>query len=620
MRVISSFLLMGLLGIAWSSVQAASGVLPPPNVILIMTDDQGYGDIGCNGNTVIQTPHMDRLCAEGVMLDNYHVDPTCAPTRAALMTGRYSGRVGVWHTVQGRNMLREREVTMANVFADNGYATGLFGKWHLGDVYPYRPEDRGFQTAVYHKAGGVGQAPDYWGNDYFDDTYFRNGKPVRYEGFCTDVFFEQGINFIRTSVANEEPFFAYISLNAPHSPFYCPEAYTALYEGNPDVPRVEFYGMVSNIDDNLHRLRKELEQLKVADDTILIFTTDNGTAGGLYQNRGYNAGMRGSKGSPYEGGHRVPFILHWPNGELEAGKRVKPLTAHLDILPTCIDLCGLRAPEIDFDGTSLRPLLYGDGNGWKERVLVVESQRVVDPIKWRQCSVMMNDWRLVNGQELFNVATDPGQKKDVSAAYPAMKERLRAAYETFWADISREHAMTSYMRVGSTAAPVVTLSSHDWLVEQVPWYQPHIMHGAMAKPAHWAIEVEQAGTYGIALCRWPVESGLSIHDDGGYHAFAFEDAVLKVGQQEQRKTIQKGDKAVLFTVELEPGVTELAPLFIGGGKQATPYYVYITHEPSENWQSAASLGIPLYDPTHGRQPPQPLVQDVRSEWEPKRKR
>ena len=313
-----------------------------------MTDDQGYGDLGCNGNTVIQTPNIDRLRGQGLQLDNFHVDPTCAPTRAAWMTGRYSNRVGVWHTVQGRNLLRSREVTMADIFSDNGYATGIFGKWHLGDTYPFRPEDRGFQYTVYHGAGGVGQTPDYWGNDYFDDTYLVNGKLKRFEGFCTDNWFDEGIKFIKAN--KDKPFFAYIVPNAPHGPFYCPEKYTKLYEGNPNVSRIEFYGMVTNLDDNMAKLMQVLDDEGLAENTILIYTTDNGTAGGLYKGRGFTAGMRGQKNSQYDGGHRVPMIMRWPAGNVEAGKSVRTLVAHIDMLPTFIDLCDLKTPEIAFDG------------------------------------------------------------------------------------------------------------------------------------------------------------------------------------------------------------------------------------------------------------------------------
>ena len=187
-----------------------------PNVVLVMTDDQGYGDLSCHGNRVLQTPHLDRLASRSVRLTNFHVDPTCSPTRAALMTGRYSTRTGVWHTVMGRHMPRPQEVMLPQLFAASGYRTAMFGKWHLGDAFPYRPQDRGFQTALMHGGGGVGQIPDYWGNDYFDDTYFRDGRTENFEGYCTDVFFREAMRFI--TVDRERPFFVYLATNAPHSP------------------------------------------------------------------------------------------------------------------------------------------------------------------------------------------------------------------------------------------------------------------------------------------------------------------------------------------------------------------------------------------------------------------
>ncbi|VGO16363.1 Arylsulfatase [Pontiella desulfatans] len=602
-------------GLVFGAVAASA---EKPNVVIVITDDQGYGDLGCNGNTVIQTPNIDRLRAQGIQLDNYHVDPTCAPTRSALMTGRYSARVGVWHTVQGRNMLREREVTMADIFKDNGYETGIFGKWHLGDCYPYRPEDRGFTYTVYHGAGGVGQAPDYWGNDYFDDSYMKNGTWQKFTGFCTDVWFEEGIAFIEDNVKKDQPFFAYIAPNAPHGPFYCPEEYTKPYEGKEGVSRTEFYGMVTNIDDNMAKLMKRLDELGIADNTILIFTTDNGTSGGLHKGVGFNAGMRGQKNSEYDGGHRVPFIMRWPDGKIPAGKSVKQLTAHLDMLPTFIDLCGLEAPELEFDGTNIRDLLYSDGSHWPDRSLVVESQRVVDPIKWRKSAVMTDQWRLVNGEELFDIRNDPGQVTDVKDQHPEVFEQLRGKYETFWKDVSSEHNLTSYMKIGSDESPVVALSSHDWLTANVPWYQPHIMHGAMAKPAHWAVEVVRDGEYEISLRRWPVEADKPINAANGYKGFDFKQARMRVADVDKTREIPEGAKEVTFNVKLKKGLVELSPLFIGGGREATPYYVYITHQPKAGWQTPEGMGVTVYDPSYGRVPPQRLDQDHPTRnWEPK---
>ncbi len=570
-----------------------------PNVIVVITDDQGYGDLTFTGNTAIKTPHIDKLRTEGVLLDNFHVDPTCAPTRSALMTGRYSNRIGVWHTVQGRSMLRRREVTMADVFKQNNYATGIFGKWHLGDTYPFRPEDRGFTHSVYHGAGGVGQAPDYWGNDYFDDTYIVNGTFKKFKGYCTDIWFEEGMKFIKEN--KEKPFFAYISTNAPHGPLYCPKSYSDLYKGKPNVPTPEFYGMITNIDDNMAKLTAMLEKEGLAENTILVFMTDNGTAGGIRKDVGHDGNMRGKKNSEYEGGHRVPFILRWPKGKVEAGKTIAKLTAHIDILPTMIELCELDAPQIAFDGTSLKNLIYAADPTWEDRALVVETQRVIDPIKWRHCAVMTDQWRLINGEELYALKTDPKQEKDIAANHPEVVKELRLSYEKFWGDVSREHDLVSYMVIGSDHSPIVALSSHDWLLDTLPpWNQVHIVHGRVAVESHWAIEVEQAGEYEISLRRWPVEADKGINDDTYGKGYSYKKAQLRIGDIDQTIDIPEGAKEVTFKVSLKKGVTKLAPLFIDGDFKATPYYAYITHKPKAGWQTPAGMGIPVYDPNYGR--------------------
>lgn len=292
-------------------------------------------------------------------------------------------------------MLRSREITMANILKSNGYATGIFGKWHLGDAYPDRPEDRGFDSVSMHGAGGIEQSPDYWGNDYFGDTYYVDGKWTKFDGYCTDVWFDQAKKFIKKSKADGKPFFSYISLNAPHGPRRAPKKYQDMYKENAD-----FFGMITNIDDNFAALRQMLKEENLEENTLLIFTTDNGSAGGTKYN---TAGMRGGKGSQYDGGHRVPFIMQWPKGKLPKGIDVNQLTAHMDILPTFIDWFGLGAPSIEFDGTSVKDLLYGDQTKLSDRTLIVESQRVVTPEKWRKSSVMTDRWRLINGEELYDI-------------------------------------------------------------------------------------------------------------------------------------------------------------------------------------------------------------------------
>ncbi|MCK4959665.1 MAG: arylsulfatase, partial [Planctomycetes bacterium] len=332
-----------------------------PNVIVILTDDQGYGDMSCNGNPYIKTPEMDRLYKDGVRLTDFHVDPTCAPTRAALMTGRYSARAGVWLTYASRNHLRRDEVTMADVFKQNGYKTAIFGKWHLGENYPFRPMDRGFDESLIHGGGVVGEAPDYWDNNYYDDVYIRNGKPQQVQGYCTDVWFNETIRFIDQN--KDRPFFIYLPTNAAHAPFHVPEKYARPYASQKG--RAAFYGMIANIDENLGKLRDHLNKMSLERDTILVFFNDNGTGAGVeltkdesgnrngWELNGYNAGMRGKKTSRYEGGHRAACFIHWPKGGLTGGRDIGGVTAHIDLLPTLIDLCGLRFKDKSrFDGIS----------------------------------------------------------------------------------------------------------------------------------------------------------------------------------------------------------------------------------------------------------------------------
>ena len=328
-----------------------------PNVILILTDDQGYGDLSCHGNPILKTPALDQLYAESVRFTDMHVNSFCTPTRASIMTGRCATRTGAYRTSSARTMMHTDEVTMADVFTASGYVTGLFGKWHLGDSYPHRPQDSGFQNVLWHRCGGVGQISDYWGNDYFDDTYERDGKFEKFEGYCTDIWFEGALDFIEDSAKARKPFFAYIATNAPHHPFRVSEEYEAPYKTAATWRKggaSKFFGMIANIDDNVAKLRRKLEEWELTEDTILIFMSDNGTAGGVEMDtdglpapgKGYNAGMRGRKASIFDGGHRVPCFVHWPGGGMVGGRDAAQLAAGYDLLPTLVDLCELKVPDV----------------------------------------------------------------------------------------------------------------------------------------------------------------------------------------------------------------------------------------------------------------------------------
>ncbi|MCP4643773.1 MAG: arylsulfatase [bacterium] len=565
-----------------SSAQAAPGAgARKPNVIIVMTDDQGYGDLGCLGNDVIQTPNLDALHGESVFLDNFHVNPTCAPTRAGLMTGRYSIRTGIWHTIMGRSLLRADEVTMADVFSANGYATAMFGKWHLGDNYPYRPEDRGFQHVLAHGGGGVGQMPDYWGNTYTDDTYFRNGKPVKCEGYCTDVWFDNAISYIKAH--KDRPFFVYVPTNAPHGPFNVPDKYRELYE-NKDVPNAAFYGMVTNIDENMGRLVATLDEEGLADDTILIFLTDNGTSGGvqtdrqLFVNKGSNGGMRGRKGTPYDGGHRVPCFVRWPGGGLTGPRTIDRMTAHLDMLPTLIDLCQMKGPDgVNFDGRSVVPLLRGEADAWQDRTLCVDQQRIDQPEKWRNSVVMTERWRLLGQDRLYDMEADPGQATNVAEDHPETAEQLRAAYEAWWNDVSVRFDEYCPIVIGHDAENPTRLNAMDWHGPNVPWNQPHILEG---KPwnGFWAVDVAQAGTYEFALRRWPAEADTAIRDAApGGTALPITHARIRVGDLERSGVVEESAVDVVFTVPLEEGETQVQTWFTTDGEETRgAYYVYVT--------------------------------------------
>ena len=565
-----------------------------PNVVIVITDDQGYGDLSCHGNPVLKTPSLDAMYAESVRLTDYHVSPTCAPTRSSLQSGHWANRTGVWHTIMGRSMLRVGEPTIGEVFSNAGYATGMFGKWHLGDNYPFRPEDRGYTHVLRHGGGGVGQTPDFWDNAYFDDTYFLNGTPTKFKGYCTDVFFENAKQFITEQAEANKPFVAYISTNAPHGPLHAPEASAEKY-ANQNKKLANFFGMIDNIDSNVGQLRAFLAEKNLAENTIFIFTTDNGTAGG--QNV-FNAQMRGKKGSQYDGGHRVPFFVYWPAGELNRPTDVKPITHAVDVLPTLIDLCKLKVEDkLQFDGKSIASLLRGKPDpevDWNNRVMITDSQRVKDPIMWKTSSVMTSRWRLIDGKELYDMDADPSQKRDVAAAYPAEVRELRAHYQTWWEEIKPSFSDATAIIVGNPAENPARLTCHDWVCEVNPPWNQSAVRRAKTTPqgtGFWNIEVETAGKYRIELRRWPKEADAGVNDAlpagkpvpglPAYRTmpgrgFKFVSAKLSVADLKLETKFEDNAKGAVFTTDLPVGKTQLKGLFqTADGEDVGAFYVYV---------------------------------------------
>ncbi len=543
-----------------------------PNVIFVITDDQGYGDIACHGNPVLKTPILDQMARESVQLENHHHDPLCSPSRAALLTGQYACRNGVWHVIHGRHLLHPAATTMADIFAANGYRTGMFGKWHLGDNFPLAPHYRGFDETLCHRGGGVGELPDFWGNNYFDDVYFHKGEAQQCDGYCTDVFFDAALNFIEAQP--DAPFYVYLAPNAMHAPHIVPDEYAAPYleQGIPEE-RAKFYGMISNFDENMGALFSRLRALGIDDDTLVIFTADHGTAAGYdpATGAGFNAGLRGKKGSVYDGGHQVSFFLRWKS-RLPAGRMVSQLTAHIDILPTLIDICGLsRDGGLEFDGLSLAGLLLGREDDLPERSIVVHLQPD-QPRKWHQTVVLNGRWRLVNGVELYDIDRDRAQAHDIAAEHPQVLSTLRHDYDIFWDDMRESFEQVISIPVGTKYENPVLLSARDWhpTAGRVPWKQSWIDDPEFDANGYWMIEVARAGRYRVELRTHPREADRPMKSN---------QAQLNLGDGSWTSRVAAHDSSVSFEVELDAGPTALSTSIseARGQRERGAYYVYVTH-------------------------------------------
>ena len=581
------------------AVSAKSNTKTRPNVILIMTDDQGYGDLSCHGNPVLKTPNLDRLYSESTRFTDFHVCPFCAPTRASLMTGRFAERGNVWTTVYNRNHLDRRETTMAEFFKASGYVTGQFGKWHLGQAYPYRPIDRGFDEWVGHGDGGLRTASDYWANDRMNDQYMRNGKWEPFNGFCTDVFFDETMEFIKSNKAN--PFFTYLATNIPHGPCHILEEWEDKYEKHSKGPAWgsvgDFLTSIARFDYNLGRLRKFLIENNLADNTILIFLTDNGTAQGAGI---FNSGMRGGKGSVFDGGHRVPCFIHWPTGGLDKPRDINDLTNSTDILPTLVDLCGLKKPERGYqnlDGKSLLPLLDEKEKPWNDRTIILHQQNVTaSATKWRNTVVLTPKWRLINGSQLYDIKNDPSQRKDVAKDNSAVVADLQKRYEAYWASIKTDQQLQNPARaiIGSKHQEEVWLTSDGWIRDKGPhtWNQSHVLN-ADPGSGYWPVEIASAGKYRFEVRRWPKEvnkpitAALSAQTKsdtmlkgkpwvlGPGKTIKAVKVKLKVGEIVGEKNITGKDTFAEFSFNLDAGNTQVQAWLIDKeNTEHCAYYVY----------------------------------------------
>lgn len=556
--------------------QAGRNVKDKPNVIIVMTDDQGYGDLSCHGNPVVKTPHIDQLYASSVRFTDFHVAPMCTPTRGQLLTGRDALNNGAMF-VNRRSMIRRDLPTIGDIFRANGYSTGLFGKWHLGDSYPHRPLDRGFDTVVRHGSWGITSIADYFGNDYFDDTYRHNAEYEEYDGYCTDVWFDEAMRWIEGRKKRGERFFCYIPTNIPHGPHWVADRYAEPYKGKGPA---NFFGMIANLDENMGRLMRFLEEHKLVNNTILIFLTDNGTAAG---DKVFNAGMRGKKRSLYEGGHRVPLFIHWPGGAIVQPRAIDALAHVQDVLPTLIDLCQLDASDaVEFDGVSLATLLRGRASKLpdSERMLVVQYGEA--PV-YGNAAVLWKKWRLVMGKELYLIDEDPGQERNIASEHPQIVQRMQQHYRRWWDNVQATLDSMPRIHLGDDKANPTILYASDWRGDYADnWY--NLAQGD--RKGVWNVHVARSGLYALTLYRWPPEANTALdaslrgsrHREG--RAVPIASASIRIGDVEckaDRLWDQSDAPSIRFTVQLQAGDCQLRTMFYDcdGKELCSAYYTRV---------------------------------------------
>lgn len=520
------FLFAALLAATCNAACAAA-----PNIVLIMTDDMGYGDLGVTGNPVIRTPNIDAMSKRSASMTTFYVSPVCAPTRASLMTGRYNYRTRCIDTYIGRAMMDTAEVTVAEILGSNGYATGIFGKWHLGDCYPMRPMDQGFQESLIHRGGGIGQPSDPPGGEgkYTDPILFRNGEREAQVGYCTDVYYSNAMKFIEKSTKQKKPFFVYLPDNCPHGPFHdVPPKDLAEYkkldlknsafpqEQGHKLParsdedkRARIFSMITNVDRNVGRLQEKLKALNIVENTIVIFMVDNGPNG-----RRYVAGFNGNKTTVWEGGIRSPFFVQWP-ARLKPGTSSDIPSAHIDVLPTLLDAAGVEKPKgLKIDGNSMLPMLEGKRVTRRDRHLVIQSHRGDHPVAYHNFMIRNGRWKLLHASgfgresfkgepnfQLFDLANDPFELSNLAGAKPNVVKQLRTAYDKWFADVGstrQDNYAPPRILVGTKFENPVVLSRQDWRhVRGRPW--------AVDSMGYWLLTATQ-GKYDVN-CRFSPGAG-----------------------------------------------------------------------------------------------------------------
>lgn len=568
-----------LLAVTFLAMLALRATPARPNVVLVLTDDQGYGDLSSSGNPQVRTPNLDRLRAAGTDFSRCIAAPSGVGTRAEILSGRHEFRCGVSSTMAGRNLIRPDVPLLPEVLAAAGYRTAIIGKWDLGEAYPCRPEDRGFQDVFVHGGGGIGQTPDHWGNGYVDPWIRRNSAWEKTTGYCTEVFVTEAKRWLAARAADQQAFFLYLALNVPHAPYDAPAgAAERFVKAGLKEPTASFYAMIEDLDARVGDLLAELERLKLDSNTIVVFLGDNGSAIGAW-----NAGMRGIKGSPDEGGVRVPAFIRWP-GKIPAKRLVTSLTSPLDLFQTLAACCAVPPPPgWTGDGIDLSAALLGTAAFPEDRLLFTHvGQWPGDdpPERYRSQGFAVRDQRWVlSGLELFDMAADPGQHTNVFEQYPEAAARLLGAYGIWWNSIRSTVQEPVRYVIGSPQQPVVRLTAADWwpsrevnsaaaassVVTQSAIrgkLQALINGGAVAETAgHWKLRAASAGHYRITLSPLPAEAGEAERTKLGQ--LKAGTVHIRCGKREVQMAVSKGAIAVTLNMDLAAGELDLEAWFTG---------------------------------------------------------
>lgn len=445
----------------WLVPGHAGETKPRPNVVIFLADDLGYGDVGCHGNPYVKTPQIDAFAREAVEFKQFYVSPVCAPTRASLMTGRYHFRSGVADVFGDASQMDLKEVTIAEAIRDAGYATGIFGKWHLGRDLAHGPNAQGFDESLVHAGAAM--------RSYFDPQLIHNGTNQVGKGYCMDIFTDAALAFIRQNGAR--PFFVYLAANLIHSPLQVADELVAPFKAKGlDDKTAKTCGMIKSLDDNFGRVRAALKELRLEDNTLIIFFSDNGPCASSTTTNRFMAGLHGLKGTPYENGIRVPCFVRWPEG-FKSPAQVDRVAAHIDLMPTVLAACGVDRPKgVAWDGVNLLPLLRNPTVAWPDRNLffqwdsgqvprrghsfAVRNQRykLVQPTGMDSpgqkhihdryaevCTAQNREARTMDGPpryELYDITRDPGERNDIAAAHPEIVEQMKKAYDDWFTDVT----------------------------------------------------------------------------------------------------------------------------------------------------------------------------------------